>query len=183
MRNIFPLLSGNEKLKALLGAHIAEGKLSHAYIFEGDDGSGKMTCALSAAASLACEKRNDALSPLPCGKCASCRKIFGLFSPDVHIVSPKEKKSIGVDAIRDITSSLYISPNENDYCVYIIDDAHLMTAQAQNALGMLGRADYLQAEYAWLSSQAAYTAAVCDYERAAGDYEWAVKGLILADAG
>ncbi len=56
-------------------------------------------------------------------------------------------------------------------------------AQAQNALGMLGRADYLQAEYAWLSSQAAYTAAVCDYERAAGDYEWAVKGLILADAG
>ena len=134
MRNIFPLLSGNEKLKALLGAHIAEGKLSHAYIFEGDDGSGKMTCALSAAASLACEKRNDALSPLPCGKCASCRKIFGLFSPDVHIVSPKEKKSIGVDAIRDITSSLYISPNENDYCVYIIDDAHLMTAQAQNAL-------------------------------------------------
>ena len=134
MRNIFPLLSGNEKLKALLGVHIAEGKLSHAYIFEGDDGSGKMTCALSAAASLACEKRNDALSPLPCGKCTSCRKIFGLFSPDVHIVSPKEKKSIGVDAIRDITSSLYISPNENDYCVYIIDDAHLMTAQAQNAL-------------------------------------------------
>lgn len=139
MRNIFPLLSGNEKLKALLGAHIAEGKLSHAYIFEGDDGSGKMTCALSAAASLACEKRNDALSPLPCGKCTSCRKIFGLFSPDVHIVSPKEKKSIGVDAIRDITSSLYISPNENDYCVYIIDDAHLMTAQAQNALLNLSR--------------------------------------------
>ena len=56
-------------------------------------------------------------------------------------------------------------------------------AQYEAALGMLGRADYLQAEYAWLSSQAAYTAAVCDYERAAGDYEWAVKGLILADAG
>ena len=86
MRNIFPLLSGNKKLKALLGAHIAEGKLSHAYIFEGDDGSGKMTCALSAAASLACEKRNDALSPLPAAR-------YSVFSRRMSILYLRRRKN------------------------------------------------------------------------------------------
>lgn len=127
----FPALYGNEKLKSSLGRDFASGIFSHAYILEGPDGSGRMTAALSCAASLSCERRGD---KVPCMECVSCRKIFGNISADVKTVSAGDKKSIGVDAVRDIRSGLYVTPNDGDYRVYIIDGADIMTAQAQNAL-------------------------------------------------
>lgn len=134
MKKIFPALFGNEKLKESLGREFLRGRQSHAYILEGADGTGKMTCALSAAASLSCEKRGNQTAPLPCGECLSCRKIFRGISPDVCVISAGDKKSIGVDSVREIKSNLYVVPNDCDFRVYIIEDAHLMTAQAQNAL-------------------------------------------------
>ena len=129
---IFPALFGNEKFKETVGRDFAAGRNSHAYIFEGEQGSGRMTAALSCAAALSCERRGDAF---PCGKCLSCRKIFGGYSPDVIVVErPIDRKTIGVNAVRAIRDDLWVTPNDGDFRVYIIKEAELMTPEAQNAL-------------------------------------------------
>ena len=129
---IFPALFGNERLKESAGRDFADRRHSHAYIFEGKDGSGKMTAALNCAAALACENRGDVV---PCGECVACRKVFGGFSPDVEIISrPNDRKTIGVDSVRAVRENLWITPNDGDHRVYIIDDADKMTPEAQNAL-------------------------------------------------
>ncbi|MBE6541421.1 MAG: hypothetical protein E7672_03125 [Ruminococcaceae bacterium] len=133
-RNIFPRLIGNNNLKNTLSSDLAEGKSAHAYIIEGQKGSGKHTAAREICASVLCENRGDGRYPLPCGECSQCRKILGGFSVDVMTVSNGDKASIGVDAVRDIKNSLYITPNDGDKKFYIIENAHLMTPQAQNAL-------------------------------------------------
>lgn len=133
-RRVFPKLYGNEKLKKTLYDHITSRKMSHAYILEGTDGSGRMTASLSFAAALSCERKNDVGYPLPCGECASCRKIFGNISPDLKIIDTGDKKTIGVDSVREINRNISVTPNDGDYCVYVIKDAQLMTVQAQNSL-------------------------------------------------
>lgn len=129
---IFPALFGNEKLKETVGRDFARKRNSHAYIFEGEEGSGRMTAALSCAAALMCEGAGDVI---PCGKCPSCRKVFGRYSPDVEIVErPADRKTIGVNAVRAIREDLWVTPNDSDYRVYIIKETELMTPEAQNAL-------------------------------------------------
>lgn len=133
-KEIFPSLIGNDKLKKMLSSDFADGKSAHAYIIEGPKGSGKHTAALQICASVLCEHKNTESYPLPCGKCSSCRKILSRNSVDVLYVSNGDKASIGVDSIRQIKQSLYITPNDGDKKIYIIENAHLMTDQAQNAL-------------------------------------------------
>lgn len=134
-RTVFPALIGNEHLKSILGADILAGKLGHAYILEGPEGSGRHTAALAAAAALCCLSRSDEQAPLPCGRCIVCRKIAQGISPDVLFVRrPDGKMSIGVDAIREMREDLCIAPNENERKVYILENAETMTVQAQNAL-------------------------------------------------
>lgn len=128
---IFPALFGNEKLKDSVGRDFAARRHSHAYIFEGEQGSGKMTAALCCAAALVCERGADSV---PCGRCVACRKVFDGYSPDVEVISLTDRKSIGVDAVRAIRENLYVTPNDGDYRVYIIDGAETLTVQAQNAL-------------------------------------------------
>ncbi len=133
-REIFPSVIGNDRIKNALSADFAEGKSAHAYILEGPRGSGKHTTALAICASVVCMNKDDRTHTLPCGKCSSCRKILASNSVDVLTVSNGEKASIGVDAIRKIKESLYIPPNDGEKKFYIIENAHLMTPQAQNAL-------------------------------------------------
>lgn len=133
---LFPLLAGNRRLKEkMLPAITSEPPaVSHAYIIEGPSGSGKLTLAKSIAASLVCEKRGDPDSPLPCGHCLACRKLFEGLSPDLSVIDCDEsKKSIGVDQIRDLRRDVHIYPSELDYKFYIVKGADTMTAQAQNA--------------------------------------------------
>ena len=130
--SIFPALFGNEKLKDTVGRDFVERRNSHAYIFEGEDGSGRMTAALCCAAALVCERKKDAV---PCGECVACRKVFGGYSPDVEIVEcPPDRKTISVNAVRAIRENLWVTPNDGDHRVYIIKDTELMTPEAQNAL-------------------------------------------------
>lgn len=134
MRDIFPELIGNETLKKTLSSDLASRKSAHAYILEGPEGSGKHTAALYICAAVLCENRNDVTKPLPCGSCITCRKVLSGKSVDIMTVSNDDKASIGVDDIRAVRSSLYVTPNDGDYKFYIIENAHLMTPQAQNAL-------------------------------------------------
>lgn len=133
-RAIFTDLIGNHAIKDTLSGDLAMGKRAHAYILDGPPGSGKHTAARLICASVLCESRTDVTKPLPCGVCSSCRKVLGGLSVDVMTVSNADKSSIGVEAIRTIKQSLYVTPNDGEKKFYIIENAHLMTAQAQNAL-------------------------------------------------
>ena len=135
MREYLPRVVGNAALRARLGEELARGAVSHAYIIEGPLGSGKHTLAREIALALSCENRQkDGLS-LPCGICDTCRKIAAGHSPDVITVSREEGKStMGVDVVRALREDVPLYPNDLDVKIYIVEDAHTMTQQAQNAL-------------------------------------------------
>lgn len=121
----------NEALCRRLGDDIKNGSLSHAHIIEGKRGSGRHTLAKCIAAALACASSGESL---PCGQCKNCRHIFEDKCPDVITVSREDRASIGVEPIRRLKSTLLAVPNNLEVKVYIIEDADLMTVQAQNAL-------------------------------------------------
>ncbi len=125
---------GNLALKQRLCRDIRANSLSHAYILEGAEGSGRSTIALLCAAATACEKRSDTNAPLPCLECPSCKKILEGKSPDVIFVNSGGKATLGVDAARFIKEDVYITPNDLDNKFYIVEDADKMTVQAQNAI-------------------------------------------------
>ena len=133
MRPILTDVVANERLRARLGDELSAGKLSHAYILSGERGLGKHTLALRLAAALACEHGKDAHTPLPCLRCPACRKMLEGNSPDVIYVNRGDKATLGVDPIRELRQDVYIPPNDLSVKVYIIEEAHLMTQQAQNA--------------------------------------------------
>ena len=133
MREAFEKIVGNRRLRDRLRDDVQSGRMSHAYILEGPAGSGKHTLAYQLAAALSCEHRHSPGHPLPCGSCPSCKKILGGFSTDVIVKNRGEKATFGVDVIREIKRDVYVAPNESAAKVYLIEEAHLMTAQAQNA--------------------------------------------------
>ena len=134
MKSAFTDIVGNLPLRTRLRDEISQGKLSHAYLLEGARGSGKHTLALRIAAALACERHADPNEPLPCLGCPSCRKILSGNSPDVIYVNRDDKATLGVETIRELKQDVYVAPNDISAKIYIIEDAHLMTVQAQNAL-------------------------------------------------
>lgn len=129
----FTNIVGNTALRHRLAADILGGGLSHAYIIEGREGSGRRTLALNLAAALSCTDREG--ERFPCLECTACRKILDGKTPDVIRLAPeRDRVSIGVDAVRFIREDTMTFPNDFDYKVYIIENADTMTVQAQNAL-------------------------------------------------
>ena len=134
MREYLTSIAGNQRLRQRLGKDLEAGSLSHAYIIEGPKGIGKSTLALEMAMALACESSADPSTALPCGKCASCRKIAQGNSPDViHVYREEGKATMGIDVIRALRTDVHTVPNDLSFKVYLIHDAHTMTTQAQNA--------------------------------------------------
>ncbi len=124
------ILFGNESLKSTLRGFASKGAFPNAFMISGAEGSGKSTAALLFAMAISCKGENR-----PCGKCESCRKISDGISPDViNIGLNKDRKTIGIESVREITDSAYILPNDLDVKIYIIKDAEKLTVQAQNAL-------------------------------------------------
>ena len=134
MREYFNALFGNGEAKARIGNSIERGTLPHAYIIEGPDGSGKKLFSHLIAAALSCKQKDEENTPLPCMECESCRKIMSDNYPDVFFLSRGDRASISVDSVREMKADMFLSAAESQYKVYIIDDAHLMLAPAQNAL-------------------------------------------------
>lgn len=132
MQRFFDAVLGNDAEKERIGKQIVCGKLPHALILEGEQGTGKKTMALEIAAALLCLCKDG--EKLPCRTCASCRKVLAGNAQDVRFTDKGDKASIGVDTVREIRSDMYLGAGESDMRVYIIADAHTMTAQAQNAL-------------------------------------------------
>lgn len=135
MKQTLPRLWGNDALRARFGNDILARRLSHAYILEGKYGLGKHTLALQLAAAQSCLSKDDESMPLPCGACKNCKKILEGKSPDVITIGKeKGKVQITVDAVRHLRTDVLTAPNDLDTKVYIIEDAHAMNQQAQNAL-------------------------------------------------
>ena len=106
-------------------------KVSHAYILNGEDKSGKMMLAEAFAMALQCE---EAISE-PCMNCRSCRQAVDHNQPDIIYVSHEKPNVISVDDIRhQINNDIVIKPFSSKYKIYIVDEAEKMTVQAQNAL-------------------------------------------------
>lgn len=134
MRDIFSSLLGNSYLRETLAPDLAAGRAAHGYILSGPVGSGKKTAARLIAAASVCENRLAADMPLPCGSCPSCHRILHDLSADVLWITHGDRASIGVEQIRQLREDLYVAPNDGERKFYVIDAAHTMTAQAQNAL-------------------------------------------------
>lgn len=122
------------ELQPLLTKHFAalvsRGELSHAYLFSGPAGTGRLELALWTAQAAFCEDRRDGR---PCGKCSACRRIGEHVFPDVVEVAP-DGASIKVDQIRFLKSEFSRSGVEGTKKFFIISDAEKMTAGAANSL-------------------------------------------------
>lgn len=126
---------GNDDLYNYFTSCVKANSLSHAYILLGAKGTGKHTLARLIAAAVNCECKNNIDASIPCKECRSCRKILANNSADIIYISrEKDRATIGIDPIREIKSDVAIYPNDGDFKVYIIEEAHTMTVQAQNAL-------------------------------------------------
>lgn len=123
----------NDKAKQTLVNWIADGRLPHTILLEGEDGCGKMTFARMMAAAVLCQQEERAQRP--CGQCRNCRLILSDSHPDVIVVGSEDKaKAFHVEEIRQIRAEAYIRPNDGEYKIYILKNIHNMTEQAQNAL-------------------------------------------------
>jgi len=133
----FSHIIGHEGIINHLQNAIAAGKVSHAYVFHGEEGMGKKTLALAFAKALQCEamqQRMQAGKIDACGRCVSCKQAEGRNHPDILWIT-SDKNSIGVDEIRtQINADIRIMPYQSRYKIYIMDSAEKMTESAQNAL-------------------------------------------------
>ena len=110
---------------------VKENKVSHAYILNGERGSGKKMLANLFATTLLCEKQG----PDPCNACHSCHQAESGNHPDIIRVTHEKPNTISVDDIRrQVNEDIQIKPYQGPYKIYIIAEADLMTVQAQNAL-------------------------------------------------
>ena len=110
---------------------VSENKVSHAYIMNGERGSGKKMLANLFATTLQCEKGG----PDPCNECHSCKQAESGNHPDIIHVTHEKPNTISVEDIRtQVNNDILIKPYQGPYKIYIISEADLMTPQAQNAL-------------------------------------------------
>lgn len=128
----FKDIIGQDNVKKHLQRGISQGNISHAYIINGEAGSGRRLLASALTKTLLCE------NPTPegdaCGVCKSCLQTDSNNHPDVRFIV-HDKTSIGVDDIRDqLVNDITIKPYSSTHKIYIIPDANKMTEQAQNAL-------------------------------------------------
>jgi len=127
----FKDIIGHTQVIEHLKSAIKMDKISHAYIINGETGSGKKTIASAFAMTLQCETGNDDA----CGKCKSCIQAMNGNQPDIIWVSHEKPGSIGVDDIRvQLNNDIGVKPYSSKYKIYIIDEADKLTIQAQNAL-------------------------------------------------
>lgn len=116
-----------EKMEQLMRS-VKAGRIVHALLFVGPHGTGKRTVANIFAQALLCNGEDR-----PCGICPACKRFLAGSHPDVKIVRP-EKKSIGVDEIRNLIDALSMQSYEGGKQIAIIEQAEKMTPSAQNAL-------------------------------------------------
>lgn len=130
--NLFNEVIGHDHIISHMKNAYSMGKVSHAYILEGEEGMGKKLLTNCFVKLLQCEHPIDVK---PCNECSSCVQIDSGNNPDVIYVKPSKKSGYGVGDVREqIVSDINIKPYKSKYKIYIIDEADSMTTQAQNSI-------------------------------------------------
>ena len=126
---------GNERVKEHFIAAVHHKKISHAYIIEGDKGSGKKMLAAVFSKILQCETRQKTEEERACNQCESCIQMENKDHPDVIWVSHEKAGVTSVGEIREqVVNTVDIMPYKGPYKIYIIDEAEKMNVAAQNAI-------------------------------------------------
>lgn len=125
----FDEIVGQEHVTTTLKNAIELGRISHAYLFAGSRGVGKTTTARILAKALNCA---TGPTPSPCGKCSSCQEIANSVSVDVYEIDGASNR--GIDEVRSLRENVKYAPSRGTYKIYIIDEVHMLTTEAFNAL-------------------------------------------------
>ncbi|MBE6608535.1 MAG: DNA polymerase III subunit gamma/tau [Ruminococcaceae bacterium] len=120
---------GQDHITSVLKYQVSQGKTNHAYLFCGSRGTGKTTCAKILAKAVNCPNSKNGE---PCNECEICRRIDSGMS--MEVLEMDAASNTGVDYIRDIREEVVFSPSEVGTRVYIIDEVHMLTESAFNAL-------------------------------------------------
>lgn len=125
----FDSLVGQEAVRTALTNALETGRIAHAYLFAGPRGTGKTSTAKILAKAVNCE---HGPTPNPCNKCLNCVRINDGTSMDVFEIDAASNR--GIDEIRDLREKVAFAPVNGRYKVYIIDEVHMLTTEAFNAL-------------------------------------------------
>ncbi|HVB62525.1 MAG TPA: DNA polymerase III subunit gamma/tau [Ktedonobacteraceae bacterium] len=122
-------LVGQEAVVRTLKNALSSGKLAHAYLFTGPRGTGKTSIARLLAKTVNCEHPVDGE---PCNQCQQCREITA--GNSFNVIEIDAASNRGIDSIRDLREKVMMPPSTGKYKVYILDEAHMLTTEAFNAL-------------------------------------------------
>lgn len=123
----FDNIVGQDYIINILKKAIVNSKIAHAYLFCGPRGTGKTTTAKVFAKSINCENNTTGD---PCGKCSSCL----LFDENSDVIEIDAASNNGVDEIRELKNNVRLVPSQSKYKIYIIDEVHMLSTGAFNAL-------------------------------------------------
>ncbi len=126
---LFSDLIGQEHVSQTLANAIRSGRIHHAFLFTGARGVGKTSAARILAKALNCE---EGLSDQPCGKCSSCEEITA--GQGLDVIEIDGASNTGVDDVRELRENIRYLPNKSRYKIFIIDEVHMLSTSAFNAL-------------------------------------------------
>jgi len=125
----FSEMVGQEAIIRTLKNALNEGKLAHAYLFTGPRGTGKTSTARLLAKTLNCLQPQNGE---PCNECQQCREITA--GNSFNVIEIDAASNRGIDSIRELREKVMVPPSTGKYKVYILDEAHMLTTEAFNAL-------------------------------------------------